>query len=77
MQDVIKKMHEFINEHKGAIAWKYNEIYKAVTLSPNKDLVKIALKKAINDDDTIFNIANTSNTKKSLFPLMINIKKLL
>lgn len=67
LQDVIKKMHEFINEHKGAIAWKYNEIYKAVTLSPNKDLVKIALKKAINDDDTIFNIANTSNTKKEPF----------
>ncbi|SPH08622.1 hypothetical protein LAP8965_03203 [Lactiplantibacillus plantarum] len=64
LQDVIKKMHEFINKHKGAIAWKYNEMYKAMTLSKKKDLVKIALKKAINCDDTIFNIANTSNTKK-------------
>ncbi|RDD74605.1 AAA family ATPase [Lactiplantibacillus plantarum] len=64
LQDVIKKMHEFINKHKGAIAWKYNEMYKAMTLSNKKDLVKIALKKAINCDDTIFNIANTSNTKK-------------
>lgn len=36
LQDVIKKMHEFINKHKGAIAWKYNEMYKAMTLSKKK-----------------------------------------
>ena len=64
LQDVIKKMHGFINEHKGAIAWQYNEIYKSMASSNKKDLVKIALKKAFNGDDTLFNIANTSNTKK-------------
>ena len=67
LQDVIKKMHEFINKHKGAIAWKYNEIYKSMTLNNKKDLVKIALKKVFNGDDTLFNIANTSNTKKEPF----------
>ena len=40
LQDVIKKMHEFINKHKGAIAWKYNEMYKAMTLSKKKILLK-------------------------------------
>ncbi|WP_049176780.1 AAA family ATPase [Lacticaseibacillus paracasei] len=63
LQDMIKEVREFINKHKGAIAWKYNEIYKTMTISRGTDLVKVALKKAINDDDTIFNVANTSNLK--------------
>jgi hypothetical protein len=61
LQDVIKKMHGFINEHKGAIAWQYNEIYKSMASSNKKDLVKIALKKAFNGDDTLFNIAKVRN----------------